>query len=213
MFGSRLQMSHRVTFSMECLVAPFNSTFPQLCVDPLDPFRFPALPFARWPRVRVRTHFRYVSGRAKVSITTLCVALPSRVGPILALVHGFGVAGNSLVGHLHHLVISIMPQTPFGLTVDLVFLRPLLVDKDNPAVPGVSIPLISYDKSYSAAFIPETRARAKSSSQPSSSSSTAVRSPSVSALSELGDVSDGHRMVSLGSMQVGVGLGLEHLRF
>jgi hypothetical protein len=82
MFGRRLQMSHRVTFSMERLVAPFNPTFPQFGVDPLDPFRFTALPFARWPRLRVRIHFRYVSGRVGMSITLLYAALPSRVGPI-----------------------------------------------------------------------------------------------------------------------------------
>jgi hypothetical protein len=62
MLGSRLQMSHGVTLSMESLIAPAHPTFPQLCVDPLDPFRFPAFPFSRWPRVRVRTHFRCVSG-------------------------------------------------------------------------------------------------------------------------------------------------------
>jgi len=63
------------------------------------------------------------------------------------------------------------------------------------------------------AFIPGTRARAESSSQPASSS-TAVRSPSADAQSPLGDVSgDDHRTVSFGSMQVSVGLGLERLRF
>lgn len=102
MLGRRLQMSHRVTFSMECLIAPFNPTFPQLCVDPLDPFRFPALPFARWPRVRVR--LRYVSRGARGSFNPLCAALPSRVGPICALVHGSGVSGSCLSGNLHHLI-------------------------------------------------------------------------------------------------------------
>ena len=58
MLGRRLQMSHGVALSMESLVASSHPTFPQLCVDPLDPFRFPALPFARWVRVRVRSHFR-----------------------------------------------------------------------------------------------------------------------------------------------------------
>lgn len=211
-------MSHRVTFSMKCLVAPSNPTFPQLCVDPLDPFRFPAFPFARWPRVRVRTHFRYVSGQAREIVTTLCTAPPSRVGPIWAVVHGSGVSGSCLSGDLHHM-ISSPADAVLKLTVDLVFFRPLLVDKDKLAVPGMSIPLVSvprhHDKSYSLAFIPVTRARAKSSSQPSmSSSSTAFRSPSVSALSALGDVSgDGPRTVSFGSMQVSVGPGLEHLRF
>ena len=62
MLGGRLQVSHGVTLPMECLIAPSNPTFPQLGVDPLDPFRFPAFPVAGWPRGRVRTHFRYVSG-------------------------------------------------------------------------------------------------------------------------------------------------------
>ena len=104
MLGCRLQMSHRVTFSMECLVAPFNPTFPQLCVNPFDPFHFPALPFSRGFRVRVRTHFRYVSRGARVSFHPLCAALPSRVGPICAVVHGSGVSGSCLSGDLHHLI-------------------------------------------------------------------------------------------------------------
>lgn len=37
-------------------------------------------------------------------------------------------------------MISFTRRRRFGLTVDLVFFRPLLVDKDKPAVPGMSIP-------------------------------------------------------------------------
>ncbi len=139
MLGSRLQMSQGITLSMESLIAPSNPTFPQLCVDPLDPFCFPAFPFAGWPRVRVvRTHIWYVRARDVIS-TPLCAALPFRVGPVRALVHGSGVSGSGLSGDLHHLMIYFTPRRRrFELTVDLAFFRPLLVD--GRAVPGMSIP-------------------------------------------------------------------------
>lgn len=93
--GSRLQMSQGVTLSMESLIAPSDPAFPQLCVDPLDPFAFPFA--ASWPRLRARTHFRYVGARA--SMTPLYAALPFRMG----FVHGSGVSGSGLSGDLHHL--------------------------------------------------------------------------------------------------------------
>lgn len=37
-------------------------------------------------------------------------------------------------------MISFIRTRRFGLTVDLVFFRSLLVDKDKPAFPGMSIP-------------------------------------------------------------------------
>ena len=104
MLNSSLQMSHGIPLSMESLIAPSDPTFPQLCVDPLDSFRFPVIPIAWWPRVCVRTHFRYVNGWAREIITPLCATLPSRVGPIWALVHGSGVSGSCLNGNLLHLI-------------------------------------------------------------------------------------------------------------
>ena len=40
--GSRLQVSHSVTFPMKSLVTPSNPTLPQLHVDLLYPLRLPA---------------------------------------------------------------------------------------------------------------------------------------------------------------------------
>jgi hypothetical protein len=74
--GSRLQVSHGVTFPMKSLVTPSNPTLPQLHVDLLYPLRLQAFSLAAilpaaaaaaatavdWFRVRTMSHLRYVGG-------------------------------------------------------------------------------------------------------------------------------------------------------
>jgi hypothetical protein len=79
--GSRLQVSHSVTFPMKGLVAPSDPALPQLHVDLLYPLRLPAFSLAAVPataaaataatavatvvdcfRVRTASHLRYASG-------------------------------------------------------------------------------------------------------------------------------------------------------
>jgi hypothetical protein len=71
--GSRLQVSHGVTFPMKSLVTPSNPTLPQLHVDLLYPLRLQAFSLAailpaaaatavHWFRVRTTSHLRYVGG-------------------------------------------------------------------------------------------------------------------------------------------------------
>src|SRR6267154_2664817 len=74
--GSRLQVSHSVTFPMKSLVTPSDPTLPQLHVDLLYSLRLPAFSLAAvpataatastvdvdWFRVRTTSHLRYASG-------------------------------------------------------------------------------------------------------------------------------------------------------
>jgi hypothetical protein len=76
--GSRLQVSHGVTFPMKSLVTPSDPTLPQLHVDLLYSLRLPAFSLAAvptaaaaataatsvvdWFRVRTTSHLRYASG-------------------------------------------------------------------------------------------------------------------------------------------------------
>jgi hypothetical protein len=73
--GSRLQVSHSVTFPMKGLVTPSDPTLPQLHVDLLYSLRLPVFSLAAvpataatastvvdWFRVRTTSHLRYASG-------------------------------------------------------------------------------------------------------------------------------------------------------
>jgi hypothetical protein len=76
--GSRLQVSHSVTFPMKSLVTPSDPTLPQLHVDLLYSLPLPAFSLAAavpataaaaasasavdWFRVRTTSHLRYASG-------------------------------------------------------------------------------------------------------------------------------------------------------